>query len=93
MEAFNRLNDRYQGQVIPFLELKEVATIAQLVEKNAGISLVTSDLTAEEDRPGLVKISLVPSERLYFHVSYAYTKTTVLPQVVQQFITVLEEME
>lgn len=90
MKAFQQLNERYHNQVEPFLELSEVAAIGQLVERSVGISLVT-DVTYFQDMGGLVALPLVPSEQLYFHVSYAYAKNTTLPPIVQKFVTLLEK--
>lgn len=89
MEAFNTLNEAYQNQANPFLELSDLATIGQLVEKNLGISLIT-DVTQFNSMDKLVKIPLVDNEQLYFHVSYAYLKQAALSPVVETFKSLLD---
>ena len=91
MEAFNILNEGYQNQAVSFLELSDLPTIGQLVEKNLGISLIT-DVTQFESMDKLVKIPLEDDEQLDFHVSYAYLKGTPLSNEVETFKTLLDKI-
>ena len=89
--AFNQLNSRFQDQARPFIELSELATIVQLVQKNVGISLLT-DVEYMTEMAGLVKVPLREEERLFFHVSYAYRRESLLPPALETFKDLLEEM-
>ena len=63
-----------------------------MVRENIGVTLIT-DIALMKSIDGLVKVPLIPEEKLFFHVSYAYLKTAVPSELTKKFINALEELK
>lgn len=92
LAAFKELNQRYQNKAVPFFEIDDVSVIKQMVSENLGISLL-SDIALGSDNHHLVKIPLAKQDRIDFHVSYAYSKHSVLAEPVKKLITLLDSVD
>lgn len=92
LEAFNYLNDKYQQRANIFLKLSEISIIGQMVGENLGITLLTDFLPFSE-LEGLVKIPLTDDDNVSFHVSYAYSKSTVLSPLIEHLIELLGKIK
>lgn len=92
LTAFNQLNAKYQGRAQIALMLEDFLMIGQMVRENIGVTLIT-DIALMKSIDGLVKVPLIPEEKLFFHVSYAYLKTAVPSELTKKFINALEELK
>lgn len=92
LSAFEYLNKFYGNQAKITTQLDNLPLIKQMVAENLGITIVTESALSDQDN-NLVKLPFVPTEKMYFHVGYAYTPEMELSQNVQEFIALLEEMK
>mgnify|MGYP005983333505 CR=1 FL=1 len=92
MEAFQKLNEKYKKKAKILFNFSDIQTIGQLVKSNVGITLMT-DFLPFADMDSLIKIPLIPEDKQIFHVQYAYLKSAILNQDIQQLIQLLDDLD
>lgn len=90
-QAFDHLNEKYQGRANVLLHISDINTIGQLVKSNIGITLMTPYLPFQH-MTGLVEVSLVPEDREMFYVQYAYLKKMVFHDNFERLLTLFDDL-
>ena len=91
LKAFETLNQKYQNKAEIFFK-DDIAILKELLKKGIGLSLL-ADIALSDEDDDLIKIPLIPKDKITFTVYYAYLKSATLSSEVEALFKLLKSYE
>ena len=76
-ESFELLNQKHQNKAEIFFKRDDIIILKELLKKGIGLSLL-ADIALSDEDDDLIKIPLIPKDKITFTVYYAYLKSATL---------------
>ena len=92
LKAFETLNQKYQNKAEIFFKTDDIAILKELLKKGIGLSLL-ADIALSEEDDDLIKIPLIPKDKITFTVYYAYLKSATPSSEVEALFNLLKSYE
>ena len=92
LKAFETLNQKYQNKAEIFFKTDDIAILKELLKKGIGLSLLANIALSDED-DDLIKIPLIPKDKITFTVYYAYLKSATPSSEVEALFNLLKSYE
>ena len=89
LKAFELLNQKYQNKAEIFFKSDDIIIIKELLKKGIGVSLL-ADIALSDEDDDLIKIPLIPEDRITFTVYYAYLKSAILSSEVEALFNLIK---
>ena len=92
LKAFETLNQKYQNKAEIFFKTDDIAILKELLKKGIGLSLL-ADIALSDEDDDLIKIPLIPKDKITFTVYYAYLKSATPSSEVEALFNLLKSYE
>lgn len=92
LKAFETLNQKYQNKAEIFFKSDDIVIIKELLKKGIGLSLL-ADIALSDEDDDLIKIPLIPKDKITFTVYYAYLKSATLSSEVEALFNLIKSYE
>ena len=92
LKAFETLNQKYQNKAEIFFKSDDIVIIKELLKKGVGLSLL-ADIALSDEDDDLIKIPLIPKDKITFTVYYAYLKSATPSSEVEALFNLLKSYE
>ncbi|MDU4466923.1 MAG: LysR family transcriptional regulator [Streptococcus mitis] len=92
LKAFETLNQKYQNKAEIFFKSDDIVIIKELLKKGIGLSLL-ADIALSDEDDDLIKIPLIPKDKITFTVYYAYLKSATLSSEVEALFHLIKSYE
>ena len=92
LKAFEMLNQKYQNKAEIFFKTDDIAILKELLKKGIGLSLL-ADIALSDEDDDLIKIPLIPKDKITFTVYYAYLKSSTPSSEVKALFNLLKSYE
>ena len=92
LKAFELLNQKHQNKAEIFFKTDDIVILKELLKKGIGLSLLTDIALSDED-DDLIKIPLIPKDKITFTVYYAYLKSATPSSEVEALFNLLKSYE
>ena len=92
LKAFETLNQKYQNKAEIFFKTDDIAILKELLKKGIGLSLL-ADIALSDEDDDLIKIPLIPKDKITFTVYYAYLKSATLSSEVDALFNLIKSYE
>ena len=92
LKAFEMLNQKYQNKAEIFFKSDDIVIIKELLKKGIGLSLL-ADIALSEEDDDLIKIPLIPKDKITFTVYYAYLKSAIPSSEIEALFKLLKSYE
>lgn len=92
LKAFELLNQKYQNKAEIFFKSDDIIIIKELLKKGIGVSLL-ADIALSDEDDDLIKIPLIPEDRITFTVYYAYLKSATPSSEVEALFNLIKSYE
>ena len=92
LKAFETLNQKYQNKAEIFFKTDDIAILKELLKKGIGLSLL-ADIALSDEDDDLIKIPLIPKDKITFTVYYAYLKSSTPSLEVEALFNLLKSYE
>ena len=91
LKAFETLNQKYQNKAEIFFK-DDIAILKELLKKGIGLSLL-ADIALSDEDDDLIKIPLIPKDKITFTVYYAYLKSATPSSEIEALFKLLKSYE
>ena len=92
LKAFETLNQKYQNKAEIFFKTDDIVILKELLKKGIGLSLL-ADIALSDEDDDLIKIPLIPKDKITFTVYYAYLKSATPSSEVEALFNLLKSYE
>ena len=92
LKAFEMLNQKHQNKAEVFFKSDDIVIIKELLKKGIGVSLL-ADIALSDEDDDLIKIPLIPKDKITFTVYYAYLKSATPSSEVEALFNLLKSYE
>ena len=92
LKAFEMLNQKYQNKAEIFFKTDDIAILKELLKKGIGLSLL-ADIALSDEDDDLIKIPLIPKDKITFTVYYAYLKSATPSSEIEALFKLLKSYE
>ena len=92
LKAFETLNQKYQNKAEIFFKSDDIVIIKELLKKGIGVSLL-ADIALSDEDDDLIKIPLIPKDKITFTVYYAYLKSATPSSEIEALFELLKSYE
>ena len=92
LKAFETLNQKYQNKAEIFFKTDDIAILKELLKKGIGLSLL-ADIALSDEDDDLIKIPLIPKDKITFTVYYAYLKSATPSSEIEALFKLLKSYE
>ena len=92
LKAFELLNQKYQNKAEIFFKTDDIVIIKELLKKGIGVSLL-ADIALSDEDDDLIKIPLIPKDKITFTVYYAYLKSATPSSEIEALFKLLKSYE
>lgn len=92
LKAFETLNQKRQNKAEIFFKTDDIAILKELLKKGIGLSLL-ADIALSDEDDDLIKIPLIPKDKITFTVYYAYLKSATPSSEVEALFNLLKSYE
>ena len=92
LKAFELLNQKHQNKAEIFFKTDDIVIIKELLKKGIGLSLL-ADIALSDEDDDLIKIPLIPKDKITFTVYYAYLKSATPSSEVEALFNLLKSYE
>ena len=86
------LNQKHQNKAEIFFKTDDIAILKELLKKGIGLSLL-ADIALSDEDDDLIKIPLIPKDKITFTVYYAYLKSATPSSEVEALFNLLKSYE
>ena len=91
LKAFEMLNQKHQNKAEIFFKTDDIVILKELLKKGIGLSLLADIALSDDD--DLIKIPLIPKDKITFTVYYAYLKSATPSSEVEALFNLLKSYE
>ena len=92
LKAFEMLNQKHQNKAEIFFKTDDIVILKELLKKGIGLSLL-ADIALSDEDDDLIKIPLIPKDKITFTVYYAYLKSATPSSEVEALFNLLKSYE
>ena len=92
LKAFEMLNQKHQNKAEIFFKTDDIVILKELLKKGIGLSLL-ADIALSDEDDDLIKIPLIPKDKITFTVYYAYLKSSTPSLEVEALFNLLKSYE
>ena len=92
LKAFETLNQKHQNKAEIFFKTDDIAILKELLKKGIGLSLL-ADIALSDEDDDLIKIPLIPKDKITFTVYYAYLKSATPSSEIEALFKLLKSYE
>ena len=92
LKAFETLNQKYQNKAEIFFKTDDIVILKELLKKGIGLSLL-ADIALSDEDDDLIKIPLIPKDKITFTVYYAYLKSATPSSEIEALFKLLKSYE
>lgn len=92
LKAFETLNQKHQNKAEIFFKTDDIVILKELLKKGIGLSLL-ADIALSDEDDDLIKIPLIPKDKITFTVYYAYLKSAKPSSEVEALFNLLKSYE
>ena len=93
LKAFEMLNQKHQNKAEIFFKTDDIVILKELLKKGIGLSLLADIALSDDDDDDLIKIPLIPKDKITFTVYYAYLKSATPSSEVEALFNLLKSYE
>ena len=92
LKAFETLNQKHQNKAEIFFKTDDIVILKELLKKGIGLSLL-ADIALSDEDDDLIKIPLIPKDKITFTVYYAYLKSATPSSEIEALFKLLKSYE
>ena len=92
LKAFEMLNQKHQNKAEIFFKTDDIVILKELLKKGIGLSLL-ADIALSDEDDDLIKIPLIPKDKITFTVYYAYLKSAIPSSEIEALFKLLKSYE
>ena len=92
LKAFEMLNQKHQNKAEIFFKTDDIVILKELLKKGIGLSLL-ADIALSDEDDDLIKIPLIPKDKITFTVYYAYLKSATSSSEIEALFKLLKSYE
>ena len=92
LKAFETLNQKHQNKAKIFFKTDDIVILKEHLKKGIGLSLL-ADIALSDEDDDLIKIPLIPKDKITFTVYYAYLKSAIPSSEIEALFKLLKSYE
>lgn len=92
LKAFEMLNQKHQNKAEIFFKTDDIVILKELLKKGIGLSLL-ADIALSDEDDDLIKIPLIPKDKITFTVYYTYLKSAIPSSEIEALFKLLKSYE
>ena len=93
LKDFEMLNQKHQNKAEIFFKTDDIVILKELLKKGIGLSLLADIALSDDDDDDLIKIPLIPKDKITFTVYYAYLKSATPSSEIEALFKLLKSYE